>query len=46
MHLYTDLQAAVDVKLEADDPVDGGDVLEQVLQLYTHIILVLLSNTE
>ena len=46
MHLYTDLQAAADVKLEADDPVDGGDVLEQVLQLFTHRILVLLSNTD
>ena len=31
MHLYTDLQAVDDVKLEAEDPVGGGDGLVQVL---------------
>ena len=44
--MFSVLQAVADVKLEADDPVDGGDVLEQVLQLFTHRILVLLFNTD
>ena len=39
MHLYTDLQAVDDVKLEAEDPVGVVVGLEQVLQLSTHRIL-------
>jgi hypothetical protein len=46
MHLYTDLQAVVNVKLEAEDPIDGGGVHEQVLQLITHRIMILVSNTD
>jgi hypothetical protein len=39
MHLYTDLQAVDDVKLEAEDAVGAGDGLVQVLQMSTHRIL-------
>ena len=40
MHLYTDLQAVNDVKLEAEDAVGAGDGLVQVLQISTHRILL------